>query len=78
MKEARLHGVDGVVHLVSDDGRGGYFTTQALRRAGIPVIEIHADNVDKRTYDDAAVKREVGEWLESQVLPEAARKEKRP
>ena len=68
VKEARLHGVDGVVHLVSDDGRGGYFTTRALRRAGIPVIEIHGDNVDRRTYDDGAVRRDVERWLRSDVL----------
>ncbi|MFG2084792.1 2-hydroxyacyl-CoA dehydratase [Spirillospora sp. NPDC048824] len=73
VKEARLHGVHGVVHLIEDDARGGYFTTQALRRAGIPVIEIHTGNVDTRTYDGAAITRRIEDWLESAVLPEAER-----
>lgn len=72
VKEARLHQVDGVVHLVSDDPRGGYFTTRALREAGFPVYELHADNVDRRTYDEAAVRGEMGSWLEDVVLPHAA------
>lgn len=67
MKEARLHGIDGVVHLVSDDPRGSYFTARALEAAGFPVIEIHADNVDARTFGDEVVER-VGRWLENVVL----------
>jgi hypothetical protein len=49
VKEARLHGVTGVVHLVADDVPGSAFTTRALEDAGIPVLEIHANNVDPRT-----------------------------
>ncbi|MGW6443227.1 2-hydroxyacyl-CoA dehydratase [Lentzea sp. NPDC055074] len=67
VKEARLHGVDGVVHLVSDDARGGYFTNRALRAAGIPVYELHADNVDTRSFGETA-EAELGDWLESEVL----------
>ncbi|WP_026453748.1 2-hydroxyacyl-CoA dehydratase family protein [Saccharomonospora iraqiensis] len=70
LKEARAHGVDGVVHLVSDDARGGYFTTRALEDAGIPVLELHADNVDPRTTDRATMTRTVAEWLEHRVLPD--------
>ncbi|MFC4003827.1 2-hydroxyacyl-CoA dehydratase [Prauserella oleivorans] len=68
VKEARHHGVDGVVHLVSDDARGGYFTTRALEAAGIPVLELRADNVDARRADADALARTVGEWLEARVL----------
>ncbi|MEV0161932.1 2-hydroxyacyl-CoA dehydratase family protein [Nonomuraea fuscirosea] len=67
VKEARLHGIDGVVHLVSDDPRGSYFTARALEAAGFPVIEIHADNVDTRTFGDD-VAAQVGRWLEDVVL----------
>jgi 2-hydroxyglutaryl-CoA dehydratase, D-component len=66
--QARSHGVDGVVHLVSDDGRGSWFTTRALERAGVPVLELRADNVDDRGYDAAAVDAAVTEWLERRVL----------
>jgi hypothetical protein len=69
VKEARLHGVDGVVHLVSDDPRGSFFTTRALEAAGFPVLELHADNVDSRTAEPGALDRQVGDWLESVVLP---------
>ncbi|RAY15869.1 2-hydroxyacyl-CoA dehydratase [Actinomadura craniellae] len=69
VKEARLHGVDGVVHLVSDDPRGSYFTTRALETAGIPVIEIEADNVDARGYDPDSVATSIGTWLTETVLP---------
>ncbi|MFC5819515.1 2-hydroxyacyl-CoA dehydratase family protein [Nonomuraea harbinensis] len=68
VKEARLHGIDGVVHLVSDDPRGSYFTARALEAAGIPVLDLRADNVDTRTYDDDAVAGRIGRWLEDVVL----------
>lgn len=69
VKEARHHGVDGVVHLVSDDPRGSYFTTRALRAAGIPVLEVRADNVDSRGADGAALSRAVADWLDTEVAP---------
>ncbi|MFT4081310.1 MAG: 2-hydroxyacyl-CoA dehydratase family protein [Nocardioides sp.] len=49
LKEARLHGVDGVVHLVAEDRPGAHFTTRRLEEAGIPVLEIHASNADPRS-----------------------------
>jgi 2-hydroxyglutaryl-CoA dehydratase, D-component len=52
--EAKRHGVHGVVHLVSHESRSSYFTTQALEDAGIPVLEIDADNSDARKWDEAA------------------------
>lgn len=48
VKEAQLHGVDGVVHLVAEDRPGAHFTTRALEDAGIPVLEVHASNADPR------------------------------
>ncbi|MEU9638519.1 2-hydroxyacyl-CoA dehydratase family protein [Streptomyces tendae] len=71
VKEARHHGVDGVVHLVSDDARGSYFTTRALEAAGIPVLELHADNVDARGAGPEELTRTVGDWLEARVRPAA-------
>ncbi|UJW30232.1 2-hydroxyacyl-CoA dehydratase family protein [Saccharothrix sp. AJ9571] len=66
--QARTHGADGVVHLVSDDARGSWATTRALRAAGVPVLELHADNVDARRSDPAFLDRSVGDWLEAEVL----------
>ena len=67
MKEAKLHGVDGVVHLVSDDARSSYFTNRALRAAGIPVCELHADNVGARSFQESA-ERSLEDWLEREVV----------
>lgn len=67
VKEAKLHRVDGVVHLVSDDSRGSYFTTRALRAAGIPVYELHADNVDTRSYQKST-EGDLATWIEHTVL----------
>ncbi|WP_394427614.1 2-hydroxyacyl-CoA dehydratase [Streptomyces sp. SGAir0957] len=69
VKEARHHGVDGVVHLVSDDARGSYFTTRALEAAGIPVLELYADNVDARGAGPEELTRTVGDWLDKRVRP---------
>jgi len=57
------------MHLVSDDYRGSWFVTDALRRAGIPILELQADNVDERTYDRQGVHGVVVDWLENEVLP---------
>ena len=77
VKEARHHGIDGVVHLVSDDPRGSYFTTRALRDAGFPVIELKADNVDARTFDEQAVSASIAAWLDESVMPFAAARSER-
>ncbi|MEP6842583.1 MAG: 2-hydroxyacyl-CoA dehydratase family protein, partial [Pseudolysinimonas sp.] len=66
VKEARGHGVDGVVHLVADDVPGASFITLALREDGIPVLEIRASNADPRTLDLAAVERAMVDFI-SQV-----------
>jgi benzoyl-CoA reductase/2-hydroxyglutaryl-CoA dehydratase subunit BcrC/BadD/HgdB len=64
VKEARGHGVDGVVHLVSPDSRNGWAATHALRTAGVPVLEIRMDNADAREYDAAAVQAQIAQWLD--------------
>ncbi|MBF0673121.1 MAG: 2-hydroxyacyl-CoA dehydratase [Salinibacterium sp.] len=66
--QARQHGVDGVVHLVSDDPRGNWATTRALEAAGIPVIEVHADNADDSSYDVDEFRGRVATWLTKSVL----------
>ncbi|MHA6667870.1 2-hydroxyacyl-CoA dehydratase [Homoserinimonas sp. A447] len=68
VNEARRHGVDGVVHLVSDDPRGNWATTRALEAAGIPVIEVHADNADSSSYDVDEFRGTVARWLQERVL----------
>ncbi|NUS53693.1 MAG: 2-hydroxyacyl-CoA dehydratase [Streptomycetaceae bacterium] len=72
VKEARHNQIDGVVHLVSSSAPHGYFTTRALEAAGVPVLEIHADNADARGWDDAAFTAAIEEFLERRVEPGAA------
>ena len=71
VKEARAHGIDGVVHLVGDSPRGGYFITRALEGAGIPVLEIHAENIDARDWDEQAMTAAVSAFIEERALPAA-------
>lgn len=68
VKEAQGHGVDAVVHLVADDVPGSAFTTRALEDAGIPVLEITANNADSRGGAAAALETAIGDFLERRVL----------
>lgn len=68
VKEALSHGVDAVVHLVADDVPGGAFTTAALEAAGIPVLEIRANNSDSRGGLAQSVESDIGTFLESRVV----------
>lgn len=71
VQQARAHAVDGVVHLVSDDPRGSWATTRALRAAGIPVLEVFADNADESAYDIDTFRGSVAHWLTAEVVPAA-------
>ncbi|THG31588.1 2-hydroxyacyl-CoA dehydratase family protein [Naasia lichenicola] len=63
VKEAKGHGVDGVVHLVADDVPGASFITLALQEAGIPVLEIRASNADPRTLDPGAIEAMMADFI---------------
>lgn len=65
VKEARAHGVDGVVHLISSDSHNAWATTHALRGAGLPVLELRVDNADPRAYDPAGTESRIAGWLDS-------------
>ena len=71
VKEAQSHGVDGVVHLVTPESRSSYFVTRALERAGIPVLEIDANNADAREWDEAAFVASLSEFIETRVVKRA-------
>jgi len=65
LKEAQLHGVDGVVSLGEDD----FFSVRRLEAAGIPVLSIRADNVDRRTWSEEELIERIGRFIEARVLP---------
>ncbi|WP_370184825.1 2-hydroxyacyl-CoA dehydratase [Rhodococcus wratislaviensis] len=65
VKEARGHGVDGVIHLVADDVPGPYFVTRALEEAGIPVLEIRGNNADPRALNSGVIGQRIEEFIAS-------------
>ncbi|MEV1128976.1 2-hydroxyacyl-CoA dehydratase family protein [Agromyces sp. NPDC049794] len=67
VKEALAHGVDGVVHLAASDTPGSVFITQALEAAGVPVLEIAADNTDPRSVEAARLRERIATFLEARV-----------
>ncbi|HEX4520675.1 MAG TPA: 2-hydroxyacyl-CoA dehydratase family protein [Gaiellaceae bacterium] len=71
VKEAQGHRVDGVVHLVTPESRSSYFVTRALEDAGIPVLELDANNADARGWDEEAFVSELSEFVENRVRPVA-------
>ncbi|MBD3943037.1 2-hydroxyacyl-CoA dehydratase [Microbacterium sp. NEAU-LLC] len=67
VKEALAHGVDGVVHLVADDTPGAGFISEALEAAGIPVLEIRANNADARSSREAGIPDRIATFLRTRV-----------
>ena len=70
VKEAALHQVDGVVSL----GENDYFSVRRLEAAGIPVLSLAADNVDRRTWSEDELKASIARFIEERALPAAERR----
>lgn len=70
VKEARLHGIDGVVSLGEED----FFSVRRLERAGIPVLTVDANNVDRRTWSEQELTQLIGRFIETRVRPAKARR----
>ncbi|PRY13045.1 2-hydroxyacyl-CoA dehydratase family protein [Kineococcus rhizosphaerae] len=64
VREARTHGVDGVVHLVADDVAGARFITLALQEQGIPVLEVRASNADPRALERADLDGSIARFVQ--------------
>lgn len=65
VKEALAHGVDGVVHLVADDTPGSGLISAALEDAGVPVLDIRANNADARSTGD--VRTRIADFIRTRV-----------
>ncbi len=65
LKEAQLHSVDGVISLGEDD----FFSVRRLEAAGIPILTIRADNVDRRTWSEERLIDQIGAFIERRVQP---------
>jgi hypothetical protein len=65
VEDCRNHRCDGVV--IVNLGSAVKFTAQALERAGIPALVLDADAVDTRGWDDAAMRRVVGDFIQRRL-----------
>jgi hypothetical protein len=70
VQQAKQHQVDGVVSLGEDD----YFSVRRLEAAGIPVLSVAADNVDRRTWSEDQLKAAIARFIEDRALPAAERR----
>src|ERR1700761_2696313 len=71
VKEARKHQIDGVISLGEDD----YFSVRRLEAAGIPVLSIAADNVDRRTWSEDQLTAAIARFIEERARPAAERRQ---
>ena len=73
--EAKRAQIDGVVSLTGgteDDCRETFGQHYLVRRAfeemGVPVLRLGVDNADARTWNDEAIRKQVGEFIETKIL----------
>ncbi|WP_102346263.1 2-hydroxyacyl-CoA dehydratase subunit D [Bacillus sp. Marseille-P3661] len=71
VKEAKHNGIDGVVHLISDSctqaAGGTYFVKKAFEEAGIPILQLRADPVDSRGWDNSAMTAQLEDFIENKI-----------
>jgi benzoyl-CoA reductase/2-hydroxyglutaryl-CoA dehydratase subunit BcrC/BadD/HgdB len=80
--EALRAGIDGVVSLTGgteDDCRETfgqhYLVRKAFEEIGVPVLRLGADNTDARTWNDEAIRAQVGAFIEREILGRRAQGE---
>ena len=71
LKEAKNNGISCMVHLVAESCtqavQGSYFIKKAFEEAGIPVLELRADTVDARIWDEAQMTAQIESFLENRL-----------
>jgi hypothetical protein len=67
--ESRTHRLDGAVQL-DNGGHGQVFITDALERAGIPVLQFPTDAVDSRKWDGERLHNLMIEFIEQRLTSE--------
>lgn len=69
--QAKTHKIDGVVHLITEsctNGAGGsYFVKKAFEEAGIPILQLRADPVDARKWEETTLVTMIEEFLEKRL-----------
>ncbi|MGH1505011.1 MAG: 2-hydroxyacyl-CoA dehydratase [Acidimicrobiales bacterium] len=71
VNEARRSGVDGAVHLPAAEHRDPAVTTDALRAAGVPVLELDGNNADARSWRADEMAAAVERFIDDEVAPVA-------
>lgn len=71
LKEAKKNQIDGVVHLVSksctQSAGGTYFIKKAFEEAGIPILQLKADPVDARGWNENEMIGELESFIENRL-----------
>lgn len=71
LNEAKKSRIQGVVHLVAESCtqavQGSYFIKKTFEDAGIPVLELRADTVDARVWDNARMTAVFESFLENRL-----------
>lgn len=62
-KEALSHRVQGAVHYITDVDRGNPFIRAELEAAGIPVLEVRGDAVDRAAHGPVSLDDRIGQFI---------------
>lgn len=72
VSEAKHNNIDGVVYLVPENCmqavEGSYFITKRLEDAGIPVLQLRADPVDARKWNQESMSVAVEDFLKTRIM----------
>ncbi|HHX24543.1 MAG: 2-hydroxyacyl-CoA dehydratase subunit D [Tepidanaerobacteraceae bacterium] len=75
LSEAIHNGIDGVVYLVPENCmqavEGSYFITKLLEDAGIPVLQLRADPVDSRKWNQERMTEAVETFITNRISSKA-------
>ncbi|MDG5788851.1 2-hydroxyacyl-CoA dehydratase family protein [Evansella sp. AB-P1] len=71
VEEAKRNGIHGAVHIISDSctmsAGGTYFVKKAFEEAGIPLLQLHADPVDSRGWDNNVMTAKIDTFIENEI-----------
>jgi benzoyl-CoA reductase/2-hydroxyglutaryl-CoA dehydratase subunit BcrC/BadD/HgdB len=79
LDQIRAAGIDGVVSMGRDDETAcqssfgtQYLVHQAIEQTGVPLLKLSVDSADASGWDDAAVRAQVSNFIESSILARRA------
>jgi benzoyl-CoA reductase/2-hydroxyglutaryl-CoA dehydratase subunit BcrC/BadD/HgdB len=66
-KHNRMHGAVQLISPRCGGGGGGYFFKKAFADAGIPLLQIHANNVDASGFNEQEIIKQLEQFLENEI-----------